>query len=432
MSHLKLRWGWLAKLTAALTAQLGLIVLMSISGQAGGADQRAPLSTAGVPAPAPAPIADLHAAETPQALATIKGPPSPTMTAGDPLGAMEAVLLQRFPEAFGGLYGNPDGSLSVVVVGNDPQLERSAQSMYDELPADYGVGVPSSLLTVHDVKGTYPLRELYAVRDQVSSHLPGSGAGLRAAVNGVWAVGVDTVHDRVLVDESTPDSSNTSPAAIGTVSPGVIETEVSVPPTVIRRTDNPSPRFSGDQIVGQANGGEIGCTLGWGFLLTTSRSEGNLTAGHCGEYGWHNTSFGDPSFTTSNFVGNGTDGYTQKIDEELIFGHPTPYFWTGSAAIPTGPARLSGWDDPPPGTHVCESGSFGGESCGTVIAQDVHAVIDGENLYDLNITTGISAIPGDSGGPEWWSSPIRQPSGRHHHRSRWGNLLRRGDPADSL
>lgn len=326
---------------------------------------------------------------------------------GDPLTQFQADLLQQFPTNYGGIYQNPDGTYSIVVVGSNPTFEKTAQQLFSEVPAKFGVSVPAATLKLKFVDGVRTLASLYAIQDQVKAVIASemqSGSALS-----IIGVGVDQERGQVVISVlGAPTGGTSASATIAEQYGSAVRTQVmtSIPTTEACRTDDAPPWNAGDQIINLAE--TMGCTLGFGVHNASTGQKFSLTAGHCGTDVWYNTTVANPTKNTSNKVGSTYPGSLSVpanggtgLDLQLIADGSSPMMWNGPIGTTTR-LTISGYANPVDGATVCTEGSFSGKQCGTVSrAGSTIVVTDGGKRYTVEdtFTTDVTTHAGDSGGP---------------------------------
>jgi hypothetical protein len=325
----------------------------------------------------------------------------------DPLAKFQLQLLQDFPSSYGGFYQNPDGTYSVVVVGTDPALEASAQALFNQIPSQFGVTVPAATLKLTFASGSRTLTALYSIQDQAVAKMQSPIASGEAS--GIKSVGINEQTNQVVVVNDGSAAGVSATTTLSALYGSAIFVKTTTKQSTVLKTareSDGSPWKSGDQIVGYAYTKKVGCTLGFGVHDKTTGQEYSITAGHCGNSTWFNTTYKVSTKNTSTkigatsilaFPGPGTTG----IDTQLVADSSTTHMWRG----PLGGAYLieiSGYANPVTGATVCNEGSFGGESCGKVYTVTTTRCgdLNGEEACVNHLFLVVaSSTGGDSGGP---------------------------------
>ncbi len=330
---------------------------------------------------------------------------------GDPLAEFQTQLFQEFPTNYAGMFENPDETYSVVVVGTDPALESKAQSLFDQIPSQFGVAVPAAKLKLTFVSASHTLSSLYSIKDQAVAKMLSPAAG--GGSSGIISVGLDEEHNQVVVTTDGSTTGQSAAAALSTAYGATIHIETTSVPLTFktgRESDTP-PWNSGDQIVSEISSTPpryATCTLGFGVHNRSTGQVYSLTAGHCGSRPWYNTTHYSPSKNTSDKVGSTsnisfpTAGGT-GMDTQLIADSSSILMWQG----PVGGAyrtTITGAANPMMGSSVCNEGSNGGEQCGTVTITNTTALFafpTRSGTYKITnlFKDSAASAGGDSGGP---------------------------------
>jgi hypothetical protein len=313
------------------------------------------------------------------------------------LGEFQAKMVAQYPASYGGLFENSDGTFTVVEVGSDPTFESTAQSLFNQLPAQYGATVSSDKLQLQFQLGSRSLNDLYLIKNQIAN-LETATAQPSGAPLGAYGTALDIRNSQVVVTADTASPANITPSQLASRFGSAARIEVEPAPQLQDRIDDTPPWNSGDEIITGTGSSEVGCTLGWGVHNTSNGNHFSLSAGHCGKHTWYNTRLFDPVENSSTEVGSTIKASTQGLDTQLIPDSSSILMWAG----PTGQGTrvtITGYSNPAQGSYVCREGAFAGEQCGTVAAVDQSFTIGGENLQNLIVTNGLPGTGGDSGGP---------------------------------
>jgi hypothetical protein len=327
----------------------------------------------------------------------LDGAPNASTAGGDPLAQFQATLIQEFPNSYGGLVQNPDRTYTIMVVGNDHDLESTAQTLFDALPSEFGTTVPAEDLQLAFHFAAYSAATLYAIKQQIDGQISQTRATSAA---GVYGTALDTWDSQVVVysDVASPSNITTEQltADYGSAVKLIVQPETSG--QLLDRTNDLPPWSSGDYIVPQDNMGH--CTLGWGVHSTSTNQHFSLTAGHCiVEFGptWFNTTDGE--FNKYTLIGTQDGVSTQGLDTAIIPDSSYYTMWQGlinSATMTT----ITGYADPPQGAWVCNEGSVSGQNCGYVKYTGGSEPVGNEQLQNEIVIDGtLNAEGGDSGGP---------------------------------
>jgi hypothetical protein len=293
---------------------------------------------------------------------------------------LRAALLSRFPSSFGGFYDNGDNSFTVLTVGDPSAIESFVGSYLGSLSGP----VPK----VNFAAGTQTLQSLQNAATGIASDT----ASWEAQGIPVIGAGVDDTRNAVLVALSGPLPSGTSLATIAAkynVAPGALISTVMPHVVPLDRNSDTAPWNAGDQIVNTAGDG---CTTGFG--IHTSSAHYILSAGHCGSYKWYNTNYYAPVY--NNPIGTTAVASSTPLDVQSINtpGGSSDLFWKQTSTR----EYVSGNVGPTSGSSVCDEGSFGFESCGTITGVNVTLY----GVEDIFIVQGANPVHGDSGGPIVW------------------------------
>jgi len=409
------KFAWTA---AALVSPLVLVGITSASGSQPFPGQRTPASS---DPSSPAQVS-LSSAE----LAQLSALPNSVNNAGDPLGLFQAKLETDFPDNFGGLFENPDGSFSIVEVGSSTPFESEATALASAVPAE--MHKPSAAFDVSFVSGTRTLAKLYAIQKDIMSISYPSIDSYESAgqvPRGVWGTGIDTGHNQVVVYTTTdvgPSSQDVVPNDVVQAAAYGSSIRMTVGPVPSNdscsRTCDFSPFNMGDEIVTNRSTNEshlVACTSGANVYIPAFSGTYALTAGHClydqqywtgnNTIKWWNTDWTQAVENSSTLFGSRGPYTVSGIDTGLIstksYGH---LMWVGSTTTQTTDS-ITGSSNPPVGATVDNEG-FNGARSGTVTAVNVPwttcdydfspPVCD--NLID-GIDSTASIVGGDSGGP---------------------------------
>ena len=313
---------------------------------------------------------------TPPEQAQLAAPPDVANSSGSAIDLLQAKLQSDFPETFGGLFENADGSFSMVEVGVNPAFEAEASRLATELPAQ--MNDPSQAVSVSFASGARTLAQLYSIRDSITNASESTiDAAEPGQLQGVWGAGIDTIDNQVIVNTTVAPSAVVSSSSLPS---DVVQAEsygsavrfkVGALPTndSCTRTCDSKPFYMGDQLVTHANGDKFGCTSGINVYFTVSGASANLTAGHCdadaasqSDYSWYNTNYGNPKYNSSTDFGTATYWATQSLDSGILnyIGYDD-YAWAGNTV-----EGITGWANPPDGSGIENEGSFDGQESGTV------------------------------------------------------------------
>lgn len=293
---------------------------------------------------------------------------------------LRTTLLTSYPANFGGFYNNGDNSFTVLTVGDPSAVESFVGSYLGSLTGP----VPK----VSFADGTQTLQSL----NKIASGIVSDSASWEAQGIPVIGAGVDDTRNAVLVALSGPFPSGTSLSTIAAKynvpADALISTVMPHVAPLDRDSDTP-PWNAGDQIVNPPGGG---CTTGFG--IHTSSAHYILSAGHCGNYKWYNTNYFAPVY--NNPIGTTAIASSTPLDVQSINtpGGSSDLFWKETSTR----EYVSGNIGPTSGNEVCDEGSFGFESCGTITGVNVTLY----GVEDIFIVQGANPVHGDSGGPIVW------------------------------
>lgn len=311
-------------------------------------------------------------------------PPSPSQQAAlnNLIGVtqLRTTLLSGFPSSFGGFFDNGDNSFTVLTVGDPSAIESFVGSYLGSLTGP----VPK----VSFAASAQTLQSLETAAAGISSDT----ASWEAQGIPVIGAGVDDTRNAVLVALSGPLPSGKSLATIAAkynVSADALISTVMPHVVPLDRNSDTAPWNAGDQIVNSAGDG---CTTGFG--IHTSSAHYILSAGHCGNYKWYNTNYYAPVY--NNPIGTTAVDSSTPLDVQSINtpGGSSDLFWKQTSTR----EYVSGNVGPTSGSSVCDEGSFGFESCGTITGVNVTLY----GVEDIFIVQGANPVHGDSGGPIVW------------------------------
>lgn len=320
---------------------------------------------------------------------------------GDPIAEFEAKMIQKYSSQFGGLFINPNGSFSVVEVGNDPTFQKTAQTLFDQTPAEFGVTVAASMLQLHFSHGTHSLVDLYAIKDKINSAIRSAASGSSMATrNGIFGTGLDPRSGQVVLNSNVSNPTNVNLASIDGKYGSLVRLHISPDATKQSRSVDQAPWKGGDVI----NSATAQCTLGWGVHVTTTGAHFNLTAGHCGLGNW---------YQGASYLGNSTIGVSPttccSLDTELIPDWSSNQIWQGAFGTNPYLTTITGYANDQVGSYVCREGSSALEECGYITEIDQTGVPQGLSDWQNNDIAGspsnpMNGINGDSGGPVVWDT----------------------------
>jgi hypothetical protein len=351
--------------------------------------------SAGASATKQAIVPSLRARGTPLITPTpaqIRGVITPAVP-GDPFSEVQAGLMSKYPNSFGGLYVNKLGQYVITTAGPpSAALRRSAKTGFASAARVFGAeDGPILPIQLTYVNTGVTLHHLYDLKAAILDN-----PALRSA--GVDGAGLDIEHGRLVVMSRTQRGEAAVTADYGSAVRVLVDSGSGL--YASRYGDTP-PFNGGDQII-TPSGGETTCTSGFGMQDATTGREYLLTAGHCGSATWYNTRTDDPVYNSSTLVGTTVRGsvVTAVIDAQLISTSASCISWGGKSTKAANDDRLyvTGYFDPPQGAAIQTEGSVSTQQSGTVAYYDTSVSTGGESLQDLDLITPMGTF-GDSGGP---------------------------------
>jgi hypothetical protein len=391
--HVRLR----ILLVGAVVAIAGIATVLSIPSHfANGA-------VSSEPQPTQAQLDRLQAAE---AVVAADLPPTLATVGGDPIGQFQAKMIQQFPNSYGGLFQNPDGSFSVTEVGSDSNFQVTAQSLFNQTPSGFGASVSATKLLLTFAQVPRTLIQLYGIKDKVNPIVTaGVPSGNPSSVVGAYGSALDARANQVVISSTVPNPTNIDYSSLSNIYGPAIRVDVAPFPVRQDRAHDAPPWFAGDQIVGTVS--LTGCTLGFGVHNIATGKHYNLSAGHCSYQNWYNTDHNSPSFPPSQFVGTTYWAVSpetgQNVDTQIIPSASSHVAWQGAigGAYPT---SITGDADPMVGSYVCREGSYAGEQCAYVTLTDQNVYGDAATDVAGSVFQVMRGQPGDSGGPVIWNT----------------------------
>jgi len=299
---------------------------------------------------------------TPAQVADVITPAVP----GDPMSELQARLMSRYPNNFGGFYINRMGQYVVATAGSpDAALQRSAA---------VGLGAVTRALGAHEGP-VLPIRARYAYTGVSLRHLYDLKAAIldnpRLTADGIDGAGLDIEHGRVVVMSRTKLGAAAVEADYGSAVKVLLDAGSSL--FADRYADTPAFN-GGDQIVTPSYG-ETTCTSGFGMQDTTTGRTYLLSAGHCGAATWYSTASDNPVYDSSTLIGKTVSGsvFTSVIDAQLISTNASCISWGDTSSKPSNDVRIfiTGYDDPQQGAAIETEGSVSTGQTGTVAYYDV-------------------------------------------------------------
>lgn len=319
-------------------------------------------------------------------------------------GELPTSLASSFPEGFGGVYHDKDGSIVVKLTGSPEaaSVRTKAQSAQERVERTNGAAA-----RIRFEPAAYPFRELARVQGELSAELPDDGPLRRAGASGV---GLDSRDGSVVVFASAQSADAVKSDLAGRGLPVQYRVEVSATEgsRKIAGRYADSPPYNGGNNIGTYYGGQFHewCTSGFGMHNATGHYL--LTAGHCGSVSgshWYNTNFGNPQ--PDRYVGQTAYVVYQQggADTQIIHASSSPLVWKG----PFDGTRvsISGAYDAVTGAPACSEGAtlaaFGGENCTLVGVTNATFCypVDGvctSGLFSLEAVP-FQPMTGDSGCP---------------------------------
>jgi len=313
--------------------------------------------------------------------------------AGDPFSELQAGLMSRYPNSFGGFYVNNGGQYVIATAGPpNAALQRSARTGFTSAARVLGaVDGPIRPIQLTYVDTGVSLWHLYDLKASILDNPSLTTAGVDGA-------GLDIEHGRLVVMSRTRLGATAVTADYGSAVKVLVDSGSGL---YASRYGDTAPFNGGDQIV-TPSGGETTCTSGFGMQDTATGQQYLLTAGHCGSATWYNTRTGSPVYDSSTLIGATVRGsvVTSVIDAQLVSTKASCISWGGRSTKPSNDVRayITGYLDPPQGAEIQTDGSVSTEETGTVAYYDTSLSTGGENLQDLDLITPMGTF-GDSGGP---------------------------------
>ena len=305
------------------------------------------------------------------------------------ISSLQDVLANQFPESYGGLYNNGDDTFTIGYVGDYSKIKLYVDSQLTLMPNTI-YGKPKVSYTA--VSSSHA--RLQAVNDAVLS----DQSKLKQQGFPIAGAGVDDRDNSVVVymDAIPADAQS----RLELVYPNVSLTVAAVPSSDynLGRYDDIPPWAGGDQILGDENNGFLSvCTAGYG-AHDANRNQFLISAGHCGNWKWYNSSQSNPVISSSTFVGASQTVEYGTLDEQTLGarGGASSVFWQGAGGV----QYVANDASPASGNRVCDEGAVGLESCGVVTTANTTL----HGVQHLFVNQGARPVHGDSGGPMMWGT----------------------------